>query len=279
MLPSAISPGRLVAPGKKVNVAGNVITIIPARYASTRFPGKALTLIGGKPMIVRVLERVRGVRGVSRVLVATDDARIADAVRAAGGEAVMTRSDHASGTERIAEVAESHIAPLYMNVQGDEPLMEPTALEDLIAALPEEAGPHEDAAVVTLATPLRDPLDAADPRIVKVVTDFNGCALYFSRASIPHTRESAGPAAPAGERKPPSFAQWKHLGVYLYRRAVLLAFPMLSPGRLERLEQLEQLRLLEHGYRIRVIETPYDCVSVDVPADVQRVEALLKGKK
>jgi 3-deoxy-manno-octulosonate cytidylyltransferase (CMP-KDO synthetase) len=260
-------------------VAGNVIAVIPARYSSSRFPGKPLAVIGGKPMIVRVFERVRGVRGISRVLVATDDARIADAVRAAGGEAVMTRSDHASGTERIAEVAESHIAPLYLNVQGDEPLMEPAALEELIAALPEEAGPHEEASVVTLATPLRDPLDAADPRVVKVVSDLNGYALYFSRAAIPHTRDAAGPPAQAGPGKPHVFALWKHLGVYLYRREVLLAFPMLSPGRLERLEQLEQLRLLEHGYRIHVIETPYDCISVDVPADVARVEAMLKGKK
>jgi 3-deoxy-manno-octulosonate cytidylyltransferase (CMP-KDO synthetase) len=259
-------------------VADAVIAVIPARYASMRFPGKALAQIRGKAMIVRVLERVGKARGISRVLVATDDERIASVVRAAGGEAVMTRSDHTSGTERLAEVAESRIAPLYLNVQGDEPLVEPSALEALVEAALTPQGGESAAGVVTLATPLRDVLDAPDPRVVKVVTDLAGNALYFSRAAIPYTRDAAAPGQASGSEKARP-TQWKHLGVYLYRRDVLLAFPKLPPGRLERLEQLEQLRLLEHGYRIRVVETPFDTVSVDVPGDVQRVEAILKGKK
>jgi len=256
-------------------LADAVIAVIPARYASKRFPGKALAFIHGKPMIVRVLERVARARGISRVLVATDDERIAQAVRDAGGEAVMTGAHHSSGTERMAEVAESHVAPLYLNVQGDEPLVEPASLEELIGAM--EAGGGRDSApgVATLATPVRDVLDATDPRVVKVVMDFAGNALYFSRSPIPHTRDApgSGVAVDAGKTRP---ALWKHLGVYLYRRDVLMAFPKLPPGRLERLEVLEQLRLLEHGYRIRVVETPHDTVPVDVPGDVARVEAILK---
>ena len=256
-------------------MADAVIAVIPARYASTRFPGKALAQLRGKAMIVRVLERVGQARGISRVLVATDDERIAKVVRAAGGEAVMTRSDHSSGTERVAEVAETHVAPLYLNVQGDEPLVEPASLEALIEAVLTPTVGETAAGAATLATPVKDQLDAADPRVVKVVTDLSGHALYFSRAPIPHTRDAPAPGAPAGsgQSRP---AQWKHLGVYLYRRDVLLAFPKLRPGRLEVLEQLEQLRLLEHGYRIRVVETPHDTHHVDVPGDVARVEAMLR---
>jgi len=255
-------------------LADAVIAVIPARYASQRFPGKALALISGKPMIVRVLERVGRARGISRVLVATDDERIARAVRDAGGEAIMTRPEHSSGTERIAEVAQNHIAPLYLNVQGDEPLVEPASLEELIGAMEAESGRESAPGVGTLATPLRDFLDAADPRVVKVVMDLSGNALYFSRAPIPHTRDAPGSGV-AVETVKSRPAQWKHLGVYLYRRDVLMAFPKLPPGRLERLEVLEQLRLLEHGYKIRVVETPHDTVPVDVPGDVARVEAIL----
>jgi 3-deoxy-manno-octulosonate cytidylyltransferase (CMP-KDO synthetase) len=270
VLTSAAQPGGTYVPGKKSSVSDTVIAVIPARYGSTRFPGKPLALIAGKPMIVRVLERVRAVRGVSRVLVATDDARIADVVRAAGGEAAMTHSDHTSGTERLAEVAERHAAPFYLNVQGDEPLVEPAALDALLAAVPELLARGDAAAgVATLATPIRNPADVEDPHVVKVVLDRAGNALYFSRAAIPHLRDGR---APEGSGTP---THLKHLGVYLYRRDVLLAFPKLPHGRLERLEQLEQLRLLENGHRIRVVETPHDSVSVDVPEDVARVEAIL----
>jgi 3-deoxy-manno-octulosonate cytidylyltransferase (CMP-KDO synthetase) len=260
---------------EEIRLADDIIAVIPARYASTRFPGKALALIRGKAMIVRVLERVGQARGISRVVVATDDLRIVAAVRAAGGEAVMTRTEHSSGTERMAEVAESMEARLYLNVQGDEPLVEPAALEALSEAMRREQEGPSAPSVATLATPLKDALDAADPRVVKVVSDLAGNALYFSRAAIPVTRDAQGPSSmhQAVEPRP---TQWKHLGVYLYRREMLLAFPKLAPGRLERLEQLEQLRLLEHGYRIRVVETPHDTISVDVPGDVRRVEAALR---
>ena len=259
-----------------MDVADTVIAVIPARYSSTRFPGKALALISGRPMIVRVLERVGRARGISRVLVATDDERIAAAVREAGGEALMTSPSHTSGTERMAEVAESQVAPFYLNVQGDEPLVEPAALEDLMGGMDALSGHESAPAVGTLATPVRDLLDAADPRVVKVVTDLSGNALYFSRSPIPHTREDsdATGSLPRPSKERPKM--WKHLGVYYFRRDVLLAFPKLPPGRLERLEQLEQLRLLEHGYRIHVVETPHDTVSVDHPSDVARVEAMLK---
>jgi len=189
----------------------------------------------------------------------------------------MTSASHASGTERIAEVAATQIAPSYLNVQGDEPLVEPAALEDLIGGMEALSGRESAPAVGTLATPLRDLFDAADPRVVKVVTDFTGNALYFSRSPIPHTRddtEATSSMPPPSKQRP---VMWKHLGVYYYRRDVLLAFPKLPPGRLERLEQLEQLRLLEHGYRIHVVETPHDTVSVDHPSDVARVEAILKS--
>jgi 3-deoxy-manno-octulosonate cytidylyltransferase (CMP-KDO synthetase) len=250
-------------------LADQVLAVIPARYASTRFPGKALALLAGKPMIVHVLERVRLCGLVSRVLVATDDARIFDVVNEAGGEAVMTRSIHSSGTERLGEVAHTEIAPFYVNVQGDEPLIEPAAVDAAVEALLDDTAARSS--VSTLAVPLHDFADIQDPNIVKVVTDFDGHALYFSRSPIPHTRTPA-------EAMGPVPTHYKHLGVYVYRREVLLAFPGLRPGRLERLEKLEQLRLLEHGYRIRVVVTSHDAVSVDVPADLARVEALLKSK-
>jgi len=277
-------------------VHSSVIAIIPARYGSTRFPGKALTPIAGVPMVVRVLERVRLARGISQVMVATDDARIAQAVRSAGGHAVMTRADHSSGTERLAEVAAFHtegVADFYLNVQGDEPLVEPAALEALVESVRAGApagSPPAHTPVATLATPITAPADLADPHVVKVVTDASGYALYFSRSAIPGVHSGSSPsdgAAPllseakaAADAAPapasPEAPHLKHLGVYLYSREALLAFPKLPRGRLEQLEQLEQLRLLENGYRIRVVVTPYDSVSVDVPGDVARVEALLK---
>jgi len=261
--------GESGAQGVTPSLAEKALAVIPARYASTRFPGKPLALLAGKAMILHVVERVRRARMVSRVLVATDDARIFETVTRAGGEAVMTRSAHSSGTERLAEVALSEMAPFYVNVQGDEPLIEPAAVDAAVEALVSDSAKRTD--VATLAVALREPADVLDPNIVKVVTNFDGHALYFSRAPIPSLR---GPdAAPASVP-----THYKHLGVYVFRREVLLAFPGLRPGRLERLEQLEQLRLLEHGYRIRVAVTEHDAVSVDVPADLERVEAILRSK-
>jgi 3-deoxy-manno-octulosonate cytidylyltransferase (CMP-KDO synthetase) len=248
------------------------IAIIPARYASTRLPGKPLALLAGKPMVLHVVERARRAASIERVVVATDDQRILEAVRAFGAEALMTRADHRSGTERIAEVAAQLRGEVFVNVQGDEPLLAPEAIDAAVEAL-ESAG--DAAAVSTLCVPIRRAADILDPNVVKVVRDFDGLALYFSRAPIPWVRdvappaEGAAPAFPAGRHL-------KHLGLYVYRREALLEFPALPPGDLERLEQLEQLRFLENGYRIFVAETQHDSVSVDVPEDIPRVESLLR---
>jgi 3-deoxy-manno-octulosonate cytidylyltransferase (CMP-KDO synthetase) len=240
-----------------------VLAVIPARYASTRLPGKPLVPLAGKSMIQRVWERVREAASVSSVIVATDDQRIRDAVQAFGGEAVMTRSDHRSGTERVAEAALARgDAEIIVNVQGDEPLIEPSSIDAAMAALQDDP----EVTVATLAVPITKPADIMDPNIVKTVLDFDGNALYFSRAPIPWVRDRGGPV---------HAQHLKHLGLYVFRRAALLDFPTFPQGDLERIEQLEQLRWLENGYRIRVAETEHDSVSVDMPEDVTRVEQLL----
>ncbi|MGD0908912.1 MAG: 3-deoxy-manno-octulosonate cytidylyltransferase [Candidatus Acidiferrales bacterium] len=243
------------------------IVVIPARYAATRLPGKPLVFLGGKPMIERVWERTRRAKKVSRVIIATDDQRIIQAAAAFGGEAVLTRSEHRSGTERVAEVAATMHSvenEIFVNVQGDEPLIEPEAIDTLIDAIESEEG----VLVATLMVPIAKPADIMDPNIVKVVLDFDGNALYFSRAPIPWVRD----------RNAPVHAQhMKHLGLYAFRRAALLDFPTLPLGDLERIEQLEQLRWMENGYKIRVAETAHDSVSVDVPEDVERVERLIRN--
>jgi 3-deoxy-manno-octulosonate cytidylyltransferase (CMP-KDO synthetase) len=243
-----------------------VLGVIPARYASVRLPGKPLVMIAGQPLVQRVYERARLARRLDAVLVATDDERIAAAVRAFGGECVLTRHDHASGTDRIAEVAAMRSEDLFVNVQGDEPLIEPAAIDQLVAAFDGDAA--REIAVATLCVRLQNSADALDPHIVKVVRDARDHALYFSRAPIPYSRD---------QRSPHSAAYFKHLGIYAYRRDALLAYTRLPKGALEAAEQLEQLRFLENGFRVRVLETPFDSVSVDVPEDVPRVEALLRN--
>jgi len=244
----------------------NVLAVIPARYASVRFPGKPLAPIAGRPMIQYVVEGVRRARGVSRVVVATEDERIKVAVEAFGGEAVMTRPEHRTGTDRVAEVATHITADIYVNVQGDEPLIDPGTVDAVIAEMAED----ESVQVGTPCTAIVEPKDIMDPNIVKVVRDFESNGLYFSRAPIPWVRDTAATR---------EVRHWKHIGLYAFRRAALLEFPTLPPGELEGIEQLEQLRWLENGFRIRVVETNYDAVSVDVPADVQRVEKLLRAQK
>jgi 3-deoxy-manno-octulosonate cytidylyltransferase (CMP-KDO synthetase) len=245
-----------------------VLAVIPARYASIRFPGKPLAPIAGRPMIQHVVERVRQADKVSRVLVATDDARIKNAVEAFGGEAILTRADHANGTDRVAEVAAHVPAQIYVNVQGDEPLIDPGTVDAVVAAMLED----EAVQIATPCVAIAEPKDIMDPNVVKVVRDFDGNGIYFSRAPIPWVRDAS---RDIGAR----IAQlhWKHLGLYGYRREALLEYPTLPPGDLERVEQLEQLRWLENGFRIRVAETDYDAVSVDVPSDVERVEKLLRA--
>ena len=234
--------------------------IIPARYGATRFPGKPLALLAGKPLVCHVAERARRARGVSRVAVATDDERIAAAARSCGAEAVMT-GPAASGTDRVAEAARGMgAADVVVNLQGDEPLVEPEAIEALLGAM-------EDGSVA-MAT-LSRPLEAGElsrPHVVKVVTRANGDALYFSRAAIPHRREG-------GESR----LARAHVGIYAFRAAFLQEFARLPPGRLEREESLEQLRALEHGHGIRVVETGYRGFGVDTPEDLERARALLAG--
>jgi 3-deoxy-manno-octulosonate cytidylyltransferase (CMP-KDO synthetase) len=237
--------------------------VIPARYPSTRLPGKPLVSIAGKPMIQHVWERARQASSLSGVVVATDDARILDAVKAFGGEAVMTRSDHRSGSERVAEVAAARKdVDIFVNVQGDEPLIEPQAIDQAVEAM------REDSAVIvaTIAVLIRNPADIMDPNVVKTVLDFDGNGLYFSRAPIPWVRD---------RDEKVHVRHLKHLGLYAYRRDALLEFPTFPQGELERIEQLEQLRWLENGYRIRVVETERDSIGVDVPEDVRRVEQIL----
>jgi 3-deoxy-manno-octulosonate cytidylyltransferase (CMP-KDO synthetase) len=241
----------------------NTLAVIPARYGSTRLPGKALISLGGKPMIQRVWERVRQASSLSEVVVATDDERIRSVVQAFGGQAVMTRADHRSGTERVAEVAVARSeAEIIVNVQGDEPLIEPAAIDAAVEAIRDDA----EVNIATLAVPISNPAEIMDPNVVKAVLDFDGNALYFSRAPIPWVRDRGGPV---------HARHLKHLGLYAFRRAALLDFPTFPQGDLERIEQLEQLRWLENGYRIRVAETEHDSVSVDMPEDVVRVEQLL----
>jgi 3-deoxy-manno-octulosonate cytidylyltransferase (CMP-KDO synthetase) len=242
-----------------------VIVVIPARHASVRFPGKPLASIGGKPMIQHVVEGVRQARSVSKVVVATDEDEIKKAVESFGGQAVLTRHDHRTGTDRVAEVAAHLSADVYVNVQGDEPLIDPGTVDSLIEAILGDSAIQ----VATSCTAISQPNDIMDPNIVKVVRDFDGNALYFSRAPIPWVRDTAETVA---------VRHWKHLGLYAFRRAALLEFPTLPPGDLERVEQLEQLRWIENGFHIAVVETDYDAVSVDVPADVERVEKLLAAR-
>jgi 3-deoxy-manno-octulosonate cytidylyltransferase (CMP-KDO synthetase) len=245
---------------------GKVVVVIPARYGATRLPGKPLVQLAGKPMIQRVYERAKLAQTASRVIVATDDERIRQAVEAFGGEARMTRTDHRTGTERVAEVAAHVDGEVFVNVQGDEPLLDPAAVDTAVKTLREE--PHAE--VATVATPIRTPADIMDPNVVKTVLDFDGNALYFSRAPIPWVRDTAGKVLAR---------HLKHLGLYVFQREALLDYPTLPQGELERIEQLEQLRWMENGVKIRVGEVEHDAISVDIPDDVARVEKLLQQIK
>jgi 3-deoxy-manno-octulosonate cytidylyltransferase (CMP-KDO synthetase) len=248
------------------------VAIIPARFESTRLPGKPMAMLAGRPMICHVAERTRRARGIARVLVATDDQRIADAVRAGGTEAVLTRRDHPSGTDRLAEVVQSTAVgcevDVVVNVQGDLPLLDPVMVEQLVARMTGDAG----LPMATLASPIHD-LDAwRSPHVVKVVTDGAGRALYFSRSPIPHDRDGARPAGePFG---------WRHIGMYAYRRDVLLRLAGLPPSPLERRERLEQLRALENGIAIGVVEwtATEPVIEVDTADDLVRAQAVMDGR-
>ena len=243
--------------------AAKVVVVIPARYGSTRLPGKPLVLLAGKPMIQRVYERAKMAQRADRVIVATDDERIVKAVEGFGGEARMTRTEHRTGTERVAEVAAHEQGDVFVNVQGDEPLLDPGAIDVAVSSLLEEPL----ASIGTVATPIKTPGDIMDPNVVKAVLDFDGNAIYFSRAPIPWVRDTASKI---------QVRHLKHLGLYVFQREALLEYPTLPQGELERVEQLEQLRWLENGWKIRVAEVEHDAVSVDVPEDVARVEELIR---
>ena len=247
--------------------------VIPARYASTRLPGKVLRSIAGKPMVQWVYERA-GAAGACEVLIATDDARIVRAARAFGAEAVMTAATHASGTDRIAEVAGTRgwqSADIVINVQGDEPLLPAPLIAEVAALL--AAQPQADMA--TLATPIESLAELLDPNAVKVVSDARGYALYFSRAPIPWNRDGA-PAGLMSQRNPAGAR--RHIGIYAYRVAALASLAKLPPGALEQREKLEQLRALEHGFRICVAEaSERPGPDVNTPADLERVSVLMSA--
>ena len=240
-----------------------VAAIIPARYESTRLPGKPLAMIDGKPMIQHVYERTTAAAVAGRVLVATDDARIHDAVRAFGGEVVWTKADHRSGTDRVAEVAESLDNDVIVNVQGDVPFIHAEMLSACVAPLADDP----TLLMGTVCTPITDGASFANPNVVKVVTDRNGDALYFSRCAIPCHRDGAGGDAPLG---------FRHIGLYAYRRGFLLAFARLAPTPLERAENLEQLRALESGFRIRVSAVATTSIEVDTAEDLERARAFAR---
>lgn len=243
----------------------SAVGIIPARYASSRFPGKPLAQIAGLPMLQRVYEGARRAKRLRDVLVATDDPRIALACRGFGATALLTSPDHPTGTDRLAEASRGLDDDVVVNIQGDEPLIEGFVIDAVVAALEETP----EAPMATLVH-RAEAADLADPNRVKVVLDRRGFALYFSRAAIPHRREGAGTEAPL----------WQHVGLYAYRREFLARYVALAPTPLEQSEALEQLRALEHGHPIRVaVVEGWRSVPVDVPADVAKVEEILLRRR
>jgi 3-deoxy-manno-octulosonate cytidylyltransferase (CMP-KDO synthetase) len=239
-----------------------IIGVIPARYGSTRFPGKPLALIAGRPLIQHVVQRCQRAQSLAEVIVATDDTRIWE-VAQNFCRAEMTALDHASGTDRIAEVARRNACDAVINIQGDEPLLDPAVVDAVAAGL-------ERSEMSTAAAVLTDPAELANPNVVKVVVNAAGQALYFSRRTIPYVRDAAPGAEPLA-----AFPFLKHLGLYGYRRETLLKLTALPVSPLERAEKLEQLRALENGIQIAVVKVNYDSVGVDVPGDVKRVEKMM----
>lgn len=255
------------------------VGVIPARYASSRFPGKPLASLSGRPLVQHVYERACRSKSLSRVVVATDDVRIYDVVAAFGGEVQLTGSHHPSGTDRVAEVAASLSDELIVNIQGDEPLVEPGMIDEAVAPFFAEA----DLVMGTLCRPIDSQEEQQSPHVVKVVRDRRGFALYFSRAPIPYVRvesrerrvEGKGQPGPQPSTLSSQLFWYKHIGLYVYRRDFLLELARLRPTPLEEQEQLEQLRALEYGYPIRVVETKYDSIGVDTPEDLERIARLV----
>jgi len=242
-------------------VPRRILGVIPARYASSRFPGKALATLGSKTMLEHVWDRVKLAHYLTDAVIATDDKRIYDEARRFGASARMTRADHVSGTDRVAEVASATDAELIVNIQGDEPLIDPEAIDAAVLPLTHEPAIH----MGTLKKKIEDPREIDDPNVVKVVTDRFQNAIYFSRSTIPHVR-GGGDAH-----------YYKHIGLYVYRRDFLLRYSDLPIGPLEEAERLEQLRALENGFKIRVVETEYESLGVDTPEDLARVTELFEA--
>lgn len=250
-----------------------VAAVIPARYHSTRLPGKPLAEIAGEPMIRWVYERARRARLIDEVWVATDDERVFEAVKRFGGKCRMTSSHHSSGTDRLAEIAGTMDWDIVVNVQGDEPLLDPSMVDAVVRCIQENPS-------ISMAT-LKREITAADeiinPNVVKVVTDATGYALYFSRSPIPFLRELWGSIKDI-KGGPSPLLVYKHVGLYAYKRDFLLHFAQLAPTPLEKIECLEQLRALEHGYKIKVGTTNIDTIGVDTANDLERVRHLVKTK-
>jgi len=244
-----------------------IIGIVPARYASTRFPGKLLAPIAGKPLIQHVVERCKKAKSLNEVIVATDDARIAGVAKKFC-RVEMTRADHPSGTDRIAEVAARCPCDAVVNIQGDEPMIDPAVIDAVAGALAQNE-------MSTAATRIKNPADYDNPNVNKVVVNAAGRALYFSRRTIPYLREAASGSV---SEQLAAFPFLKHLGIYGYRRGTLLRLVKFPVSPLENAEKLEQLRALENGIPIAVVQVDYDSVGVDAPEDVKRVEKLLRSK-
>ncbi|HJZ68987.1 MAG TPA: 3-deoxy-manno-octulosonate cytidylyltransferase [Blastocatellia bacterium] len=255
---------------------GEAVAIIPARYGSTRLPGKALLPLAGIPMIMHVVERASRARNVSRVIVATDDERILETVHKHGGEARMTSTRHTSGTDRVAEVAATLDVEVFVNVQGDEPLIEPSTIDAAIEALLED-----DTGLVLVSStsePITEVEDVFNPNVVKVVSDQYGFALYFSRSPIPFVRPAEGFTLEEYLRADPALLSnyRKHSGLYAYRAEYLERLTQMQPSSLERAEALEQLRALENGFDIRIVPVEHRSIGVDTEQDYQRAKRLIE---
>ncbi|MBI5328680.1 MAG: 3-deoxy-manno-octulosonate cytidylyltransferase [Deltaproteobacteria bacterium] len=251
---------------------GKVIAIIPARYASTRLNGKPILDIGGKPMVQWVYERARKASLVNDVIIATDDKRIFDAVNGFGGNVVMTSVSHKSGTDRLAEVAANLKCDIVVNVQGDEPLIAPEMIDEAIKPLVGDS----EVDMATLKTKITDEDDINSPNVVKVVTDKSGFALYFSRLPIPYVRDGSQKSEIRSQKQD---VHYKHIGLYVYRKDFLLMFAKMKPTHLEEMEKLEQLRALENGCKIKVVETKYNSIGVDTKEDLERVKRIWPNLK
>ena len=257
----------------------DVLGVIPARYGSSRFPGKALAKIHGRPLVQLVWERAKEAKRLDQLLVATDDQRILGAVKGFGGQAVMTPSDLPTGTDRVWAAAKETSARIIVNIQGDEPLLSPGMVDHLIQVLEDEP----KAQMATLGFPMKELKGYTDPNIVKVVTDPAGWALYFSRAPIPYRRrpetgDRRQETGDGGQGTGDGAGVWtKHIGLYAYRRELLEQFVQWPRSLLEKTEGLEQLRALEHGVRIRLVDSPQDTIGVDTPEDLTRVKKVLRA--